>query len=193
MYDKIVKDIIKVKGGINLKFLVIVDMQNDFIDGSLGSDAAQAIVPKVVDKIKKYRQYNDLQVIFTHDTHHDDYLDTLEGKKLPVKHCIEDTPGWSLSDELPIDLHNDIHVYKPTFGWLGWSDILRAIPGDTIEVVGLCTDICVVSNVLILRASFPDVEIIVDSNCCAGTSESAHYAALEVMKSCQIDVIGDDV
>lgn len=172
-----------------LKYLIVVDMQNDFIDGALGSDAARAIVSNVVNKIEEYRQYENSKIIFTHDTHMDDYLDTLEGQKLPISHCIKDTPGWYLSDELPIDPGKDSHVYKNSFGWLGWSKILRPIRGDTIEVVGLCTNICVVSNALILRASFPDVQIIVDASCCAGTSSEAHSAALSVMRSCQIDVI----
>lgn len=171
-----------------MKYLVVVDMQNDFIDGSLGSDAAKSIVPAVVDKIKSYREDENARIIFTHDTHQNDYLETFEGKNLPVVHCVEGTDGWRLSEQLPIS-DWDLHVYKPTFGWLNWADILKCINGDSIEVIGLCTDICVVSNALILRAIFPNVDIICDSNCCAGTSEDAHNSALAVMKSCQIEVI----
>lgn len=170
-----------------MKYLIVVDMQKDFVKGALGSAAALAIVPDVAKKIEQYRKDPDAKIIFTFDTHQENYLDTLEGQKLPVKHCIQDTEGWLLVPELPVE-PDDMCIYKTTFGWLRWADIIHPIAGDTIEIVGLCTDICVVSNALILRASFPDVEIICDSTCCAGVTAEAHQAALTVMKSCQIDI-----
>ena len=128
----------KLKGGNNLKYLIVVDMQNDFITGALGSREAQAIVSNVVAKIEKYRQAKccdnePIDIIFTHDTHKEDYLNTLEGKLLPIEHCIKDTYGWMLSDELPIDTYSDQHVYKHTFGYCGWSHILDRLSLDTSQ------------------------------------------------------------
>lgn len=171
-----------------MKYLIVVDMQNDFISGSLGSDAAKSIVSNVAKKIEQYRNDPDAKIIFTSDTHQEDYLDTLEGKMLPVKHCIQDTLGWLISDDLPYE-NDDLFIYKETFGYIHWGQIIKAISGDTIEIVGLCTDICVVSNALILRAIFPNVDMICDSNCCAGTTTDKHLAALDVMRSCQIQVV----
>ena len=184
--------------------LVVVDMQNDFITGSLGSEAAQAIVPNVVEKVKAYREHYDLtyyrRICFTQDTHFNDYLDTLEGKYLPVKHCIIGTDGIEICDELKkyvIDggLFKNIYA-KYSFG-LPDLDVRQYKPGihggwmppESIEIAGLCTDICVVSNALILRAKYPDTVIYVDSTCCAGTTPEKHQAALEVMKSCQIEIL----
>lgn len=170
-----------------MKYLIVVDMQKDFVDGALGSKAAVSIVPAVIKKIRKYRKDSDAKIIFTFDTHQDNYLGTLEGQKLPVKHCIQDTEGWLLATDIPVE-PDDMSIYKTTFGWLRWADVIHPIAGDTIEIIGLCTDICVVSNALILRAAFPDVEIICDSTCCAGVTKEAHDAALTVMRSCQIDI-----
>lgn len=172
-----------------MKYLIVVDMQNDFINGSLGSEAAQAIVPAVAAKIEEYRKDAFAKIIFTHDTHSNDYLETFEGKNLPVVHCVEGTNGWEIHTDLKSDNSSDFHFYKNTFGFLDWTDYLNISDTDEIEIIGLCTDICVVSNALILRAIFPNVRIICDSSCCAGTSEEAHNAALTVMKSCQITVI----
>lgn len=187
------------------KLLVIVDMQNDFIDGSLGSAEAQAIVPKVVEKVKNIDKSNTL-ILFTKDTHYKDYFDTLEGKMLPVKHCIENTPGWCINKEISSivdDTEGYMHyssgtiihsrIYKFTFG----SDILREFlleheeSIEEIEFCGVCTDICVISNALMARQTLPNTRIVVDASCCAGVTPEKHKAALEVMKSCQIEVIGE--
>lgn len=166
------------------KTLIVVDMQNDFIDGSLGTKEAQAIVGRVKRKIAEYRE-NGEEIIFTRDTHQEDYLDTPEGKKLPVKHCIYGTKGWEIAKGL--ETPEAVYIDKPTFGWVRWNE--RSF--EEIELVGLCTDICVVSNALILKAMFPDVEITVDGSCCAGVTPKTHKEALETMKMCQIRVIGE--
>lgn len=166
------------------KTLIVVDMQKDFIDGSLGTGEAQAIVGNVKKKIAEYSARGD-EIIFTRDTHGEDYLDTPEGKKLPVKHCIRGTEGWEIAQGLEVP--GCIYIDKPTFGYTGW----REQNFEEIELVGLCTDICVVSNALILKAMFPDAEITVDAACCAGVTPKTHQAALETMKMCQIRVIGE--
>lgn len=167
-----------------MKTLIVVDMQNDFIDGSLGTKEAHAIVPNVKKKIQEYQNRGD-EIIFTRDTHQSDYLDTPEGKKLPVVHCIEGTKGWQIADGLEVE--GCTYIDKPTFGWTHWNE--RTF--QEIEMVGLCTDICVVSNALILKATFPSVEITVDASCCAGVTPQTHLAALETMKMCQILVTGE--
>lgn len=161
--------------------LIVIDMQNDFIDGSLGTPEAQAIVSKVYDKIQEYKARGD-EIIFTRDTHYSDYLDTPEGKKLPVVHCIYNTHGWQIADGL--EASGAIYIDKPSFGWVGWDEMSF----DEIELVGLCTDICVVSNALILKAMFPDAKISVDESCCAGVTPESHQAALATMEMCQIDI-----
>lgn len=166
------------------KTLIVVDMQNDFIDGSLGTAKARAIVGNVKKKISEYRSRGD-EIIFTRDTHQEDYLDTPEGKKLPVKHCIYGTKGWEIAEGLEVP--GCTCIDKPTFGWSHWNE--REF--DEIELVGLCTDICVVSNALILKAMFPEAAITVDAGCCAGVTKETHKAALETMKMCQIQVIGE--
>ena len=166
------------------KTLIVVDMQNDFIDGSLGTAEAQNIVNNVKEKILLYKQSGG-NIIFTRDTHNKDYLETPEGKKLPVEHCIKDTSGWQIADGLYVE--GAEIVDKPTFGYMGWN----RYEFDDIELVGLCTDICVVSNALILKATFPDAKITVDASCCAGVTPQTHKAALDTMKMCQIDVIGE--
>ena len=166
--------------------LIVVDMQNDFINGSLGTKEAQTIVPNVAKKIKEYKKAGK-QVIFTRDTHSENYLETYEGKHLPVLHCIKNTVGWQISDQLDFDINNDILIDKPTFGWLNWKDF----DFKNVEICGLCTDICVISNALIIRANYPNIDITVDASCCAGVTHDKHKAAIEVMKSCQIEVIGE--
>lgn len=166
------------------KVLIVVDMQNDFIDGSLGTPEAQAIVPNVQKKIEEYKSRGD-EIIFTRDTHQSDYLNTNEGKHLPIKHCIEGTYGWQIADGLEVE--NCGYVNKSTFGWRYWSDHIF----KEIELVGLCTDICVVSNALILKAIFPEADITVDASCCAGVTPESHKAALTTMKMCQINVTGE--
>ena len=183
------------------KILVVVDMQNDFITGSLGSEYAEKVVlPRVTEKVIKHGDY----VIFTMDTHWVYYLDTLEGRNLPIKHCIVGTEGYDVADPLKNWYastgwkHKEL-VHKKTFGSVDFlPKTIKKFIGKTshedveIEIVGLCTDICVVSNALILRANFPDVKITCDASCCGGTSWPAHDAALRVMKSCQIDIINED-
>lgn len=167
-----------------MKTLIVVDMQNDFIDGALGTKEAQAIVPNVKKKIEEYQARGD-KIIFTRDTHTMNYLTTNEGKHLPVEHCIFGTDGWKIADGLEVE--NCTYVDKPTFGWIHWGshDL------EEIELCGLCTDICVVSNALILKAVFPEVNITVDASCCAGVTPESHQAALTTMKMCQINVIGE--
>lgn len=167
-----------------MKTLVVIDMQNDFIDGSLGTAEAQAIVADVKKKIEEYKARGD-EVIFTRDTHFENYSETNEGRHLPVSHCIKDSHGWQISSELSCD--GCEIVDKPTFGWLGWGG--RCF--ESIELVGLCTDICVVSNALILKATYPEIDIKVDASCCAGVTPESHAAALATMKMCQIEVVGE--
>lgn len=173
------------------KFLIVVDMQNDFINGALGTKEAEAIVDKVVDKIKSY---NISYVIATMDTHVENYLDTLEGENLPVPHCIYGTEGWELHPSIKKLIHPLNLVYKDTFGSIALAKQLSAISdieSTEIEIVGLCTDICVVSNALLLKAMMPEVPITVDASCCAGVTPESHRAALETMKMCQINVINE--
>lgn len=162
-----------------MKTLIVIDMQNDFIDGSLGTPEAQAIVAGVKDKIREYYS-SGAKIIFTRDTHEPDYLDTQEGKLLPVEHCIKGTAGWEIAEGLEVP--GCIYIDKPTFGWTHWNE--RQF--EEIEIVGLCTDICVVSNALLLKAAFPEIKISVDAKCCAGVTPQTHEAALQTMKMCQI-------
>lgn len=164
-----------------MKTLIVVDMQNDFIDGSLGTKEALAIVDNVKAKIKEYKDNGD-EVIFTRDTHHDNYMNTNEGHYLPVVHCIENTKGWEIREGLYIEGAKIID--KPSFGYTGWGKFKF----DELEIIGLCTDICVVSNALILKALNPEIKISVDSSCCAGVTPDSHNAALETMKMCQIEI-----
>lgn len=170
--------------GLMKRTLIVIDMQNDFIDGTLGTKEAQAIVANVKKKIEEYQSRGD-EIIFTRDTHTEQYLDTPEGKKLPVKHCIKGTKGWEIADVLAVP--NGKIIDKPTFGWIHWDEV----PLENVELIGVCTDICVVSNALILKATYPEVEITVDASCCAGVTTKTHLAALETMKMCQINVVGE--
>lgn len=168
------------------KMLVVVDMQNDFIDGALGSDAAAAIVDKVCKKIDEWDGY----VCFTFDTHYDDYLETNEGKHIPVAHCINESDGWQLNEKIAKRCgETAFKVYKDTFGSVDLPYIAKELEIERIQLVGLCTDICVVSNAMVLRAVLPNATIEVDASCCAGTSAESHEAALTVMEKCCIDVI----
>lgn len=173
------------------KILVIVDVQNDFVDGSLGTQEAVNIIPNLIDKIKNW----DGDIIVTKDTHGDNYLETAEGKKLPVEHCIDGTEGHNINKDVFAELLytgiNFSTLAKRTFGSTALPEIIRGIDIESIELVGLCTDICVISNALILKANYPEIPIIVDASCCAGVTPEKHKAALEVMKSCQINVIGE--
>lgn len=168
------------------RILVVVDMQKDFFDGSLGSKEAVAIVPAVVDKIKSY----DISDVFvTRDTHQPDYMETQEGKNLPVVHCIEGTDGWQLDENVAKVVEGATFINKPTFGSTVLVDTIKRIyekEAIEIELIGLCTDICVVSNALLLKAAMPEVPIAVDPTCCAGVTPEKHEAALKTMESCQI-------
>lgn len=173
-----------------MKVLVVVDMQNDFITGSLGTPEAQAIVPNVKKKIEAAAKNGDL-IVYTKDTHFQDYLDTKEGKKLPVEHCLIDSDGWQIPDELlpPVGYTNTEMIEKYTFGSLLLAELLGHVECDEIELVGLCTEICVVSNALLLKARlYNEVEISVDATCCAGVTPETHTAALRTMEMCQINV-----
>lgn len=191
------------------KILVVVDMQNDFIDGTLGTPEAQAIVPNVVKKIDDADE--DTLILFTKDTHYEDYLDTQEGKKLPVEHCIYKTNGWCINkavrsawigkegtfivDKHPIVKENNT-IEKITFGARWLYKIIKEITEVTgygeeleIELIGLCTDICVISNAMLLKAHFPEAKISIDASCCAGVTPESHENALKAMEMCQIEVI----
>ena len=174
-----------------MKLLVVIDMQNDFIDGALGTAEAVAIVPAVAEKIAEYRE-NGFPVIFTRDTHFDNYMSTQEGANLPVPHCIKDTDGWNISSALDVD-DSEI-IDKPSFGSLELAEFVCEMNCDVggfegIELIGLCTDICVISNAMILKATLPEVKITVDASCCAGVTPESHTNALSSMKMCQISVI----
>jgi len=184
-----------------MKYLIIIDMQNDFVTGPLGTPEAVAIVNRIKKKIEAHPQGK--KIIFTRDTHFNrNYLKTLEGKKLPIKHCIYETPGWCIIDVLreAVDNNNDIpvdynfvrYINKHTFGNVDWNE-KQMTDVTEIEIVGVCTDICVISNALILKAIFPNIPIIVDASCCAGSTPEMHNKALDVMKSCQIEVINENI
>lgn len=182
------------------KILIVIDVQKDFVDGSLGTPEAQSIVPRIEEKI---RDGGYDKVLYTFDTHYiPDYWNTQEGKKLPVPHCIKGETGWCSA--LSTHKDKDSIIEKETFGYINWNRFIGCKCGNfssfddyeraetvSIELVGLCTDICVVTNALILKTYYPEIQIIVDASCCAGTTPEAHKAALAVMKSCQIDVINE--
>ena len=170
------------------EILVVVDMQNDFVTGPLGTPEARTILPKVAEKVKNFPG----RVLFTRDTHEENYLESREGKALPVPHCIRGTRGWEICPELET-LRKEEPVDKPTFGSTGLGEVLRAADqcGEKIgkiTLVGVCTDICVISNALLLRAFLPEAEIAVDAACCAGVTPESHQTALRAMKACQIAI-----
>ena len=172
-----------------MNILVVIDMQNDFIDGALGTPEAVAIVPKVMVKMMNF----DGLVLATRDTHGEDYLERQEGKKLPVVHCIKGTHGWEIKDEIQQLLISQ-PIDKPTFGSEALGKVLKDLnndvePIDSITLVGLFTDICVISNAMLLKAFLPEVPIMVDASCCAGVTPESHERALEAMKACQIEII----
>jgi len=165
-------------------------MQNDFIDGALGTKEAVQIVPKVVEKIKEF----DGRILATRDTHFDNYLETQEGKKLPVKHCIKGTEGWEIRKEIA-ELITEEPIDKPTFGSMVLGEKLGSIAQtegiESITLIGLCTDICVISNAMIAKAVLPEVPVLVDASCCAGVTPESHKQALGAMKVCQIEVVNE--
>lgn len=174
------------------KILISVDMQNDFVDAALGTKEAVAIVPAVCEEIKK--DY-DL-VIATRDTHHEDYLETNEGKHLPVVHCVQDSEGWMLNKEVEKALSERASVRildKPTFGSEELVRILKEYDEtetiESITLIGLCTDICVVTNALLVKTAFPEIPVMVKKDCCAGVTPETHEAALKTMQMCQIEII----
>ena len=170
-------------------FLIVVDMQKDFVDGALGTGEAMAIVPYVAEKIRRF----DGEIFATLDTHFDNYMETSEGKHLPVPHCVKGMDGWQLDKAVAAALEEKGYtpVEKNTFGSVRLPELLREAAGEegfTVELIGLCTDICVVSNALLLKAHFPEVPITVDAAGCAGVTPQAHEAALATMASCQIAI-----
>lgn len=170
------------------KVLIVIDMQNDFINGALGTKEAVSIIPNVKKKIVEYLDRGD-EVIFTRDTHYDDYFSTNEGKCLPIEHCKVGTYGWHIHEEL--DDGSCEHIDKPTFGYRFWDRYTARNFGE-IEVVGVCSDICILANCIILKTFFPESHISVDASCCAGTSPQKHAEAMSVLKSCQISVVNEN-
>ena len=172
--------------------LIVVDMQTDFVDGALGTPEAVAILENVTAKIKAYAADPDGVIFVTYDTHTESYMETSEGKHLPVPHCIKGTAGWALHPTVAAALEGVIYtaVEKPTFGSVALPALVKeAAAGDfSVELIGLCTDICVVSNTLLLKAHYPEVSISVDASCCAGVTSDTHRAALTTMGMCQIEV-----
>lgn len=171
------------------KILLVIDMQTDFVDGALGSAEAVAIIPNVLREISKYDKSD---IIATRDTHPAEYMQTREGRYLPVPHCIKNTSGWEIHPEIAPALEGCLVIDKPTFGSTELCEhIVRLSEDDDIEVtlVGLCTDICVVSNAMLIKAALPEIDVKVIADACAGVSPDSHQAALTTMKMCQIDVI----
>lgn len=167
------------------KYLIVVDVQKDFVDGALGTKEAIAIIPNVKEKIAEYKTDGG-KIIFTRDTHSTDYMSTNEGKHLPVEHCVKNTVGWEIYDGL--DVSNAEIIDKPSFGYTEWEKHIENDGDLAIEIIGLCTDICVVSNALILKALFPEATISVDPEACAGVTPESHNAAIETMKMCQVEM-----
>lgn len=167
--------------------LVVVDMQKDFIDGALGTNEAVGIVDNVAEIIKSFEG----EVVFTRDTHFDNYLETQEGKNLPVPHCIKNTEGWQLDKKLEVIKTSDMKVFdKLTFGSVELAEYLKTVKDlGSITLIGLCTDICVISNALLIKANLPEIKISVIEKCCAGVTPQSHKNAIEAMKMCQIEIV----
>lgn len=169
------------------RVLIVVDMQNDFVSGSLGSPEAQEIVAGVLEKVKDAKE-DEIDILFTRDTHTEEYLNTQEGAKLPVVHCVAGTTGWEIIDSLKPYADETRIIDKPSFGSLELASYVAAKGYHEIELVGLCTDICVVSNALLIKAASPEARVSVDASCCAGVTRDSHEAALKTMEMCQVDV-----
>ena len=174
-----------------MEILVVVDMQKDFVDGALGTKEAVEIVPQVVRRVADGTERGET-VIFTRDTHEENYMDTQEGRKLPVPHCIRDTDGWQIIDQLQEYADKTQPIDKPTFGSVDMCSALQIVnqqmPIRKVTLIGLCTDICVISNAMMIKAFMPEVEVAVDARCCAGVTPESHKNALEAMKMCQITI-----
>lgn len=174
-----------------MQVLIVVDMQRDFIDGALGTREAEAIVPKVAEKIRAF----DGLVLSTRDTHNTDYMLTQEGKNLPVVHCVLGTSGWEIHPDIAA-LLEETPIDKPTFGSVELGENLRSLYEesgiDSVTLVGLCTDICVISNAMLVKAYLPEVPVIVDASCCAGVTPESHKTALDAMRMCQIRIINEE-
>lgn len=174
-----------------MKVLVVVDMQNDFVEGALGTKEACAIVPDVVKMIEEF----DGKIVATRDTHMEDYMDSQEGKNLPVIHCVKGTDGWKINSEIQkaLDEKQAVVIDKPTFGSVELGEYVRKLdreePVEEILLIGVCTDICVISNALLLKAYLPEVPVKVAASCCAGVTPEQHAQALEAMKPCQIEIV----
>ena len=173
------------------KALIIIDMQNDFVHGLLGTNEAKAMLPRLVKKLEAIVAEGAVDLIFTQDTHAENYLDTQEGKNLPVEHCIKKTQGWQIVPELQKFIPRAKAVIeKKAFGSTRLPSLLK--PYEVVEFAGVCTDICVVSNALLIKAFYPEQRIQIDAACCAGSSPEAHLKALDVMKNCQCKIINND-
>lgn len=174
------------------RVLIVVDMQNDFISGSLGTKEAEAIVPRVIRKIQDYKARGE-KIFFTRDTHFDSYLTTQEGAKLPIEHCIKSTWGWELESSINKEVESNTPVIdKVTFGSTVLAQQIKALNDKEaieVELVGLCTDICVVSNALIIKAYCPEIPLTIDASCCAGVTPETHTSALTTLKMCQVNII----
>ena len=179
------------QGGDKMKhILIVVDIQKDFVDGALGTKEAVAMIGNAAKKIEEF----DGDIFVTYDTHYENYMETAEGRKLPVCHCVKGTDGWALDHKIAKALEGKAFtkVEKLTFGSTELPDLIKKTVGDEdfdITLIGLCTDICVVSNALILKANFPEKDIYVDAACCAGVTPETHNAALTTMKMCQIEIL----
>ena len=175
------------------KILVVIDMQKDFITGALGNEQTRAVVSRVCEKIKASKENADTSIFYTKDTHGEDYLKTMEGAKLPVVHCIEGTDGWELIPEIDkLVREEDYIVCKETFGAKDLISLLQELYPEgveEIELVGVCTDICVIANAMIIKAYFPNSRIIIDEKCCAGVTEQSHEIALKAMAMCHIEIV----
>lgn len=171
--------------------LAVIDMQNDFIDGALGTKEAEAILENVAAQIRDF----DGEVVYTRDTHLEGYLGTQEGRKLPVPHCIRDTEGWQIRAQVSQACFKDARVFdKPAFGSVELAEYLRDMPDlESVTLIGLCTDICVISNAFVIKAFLPEVTVRVNADCCAGVTPESHRNALEAMKMCQVEVVGEGI
>lgn len=167
------------------KLLIVIDMQKDFVTGVLGTKEAVAIVEKVIERIQTTREQGD-EIVFTRDTHGENYSSTQEGKNLPVPHCIKNTDGWQIIDGL---YNGELVFDKPTFGSVALAEYVKANAFDEVELIGVCTDICVVSNAMLLKAYCPEMKVSVKEDCCAGVTKDNHQAAIQTMRSCQVMIV----